>query len=63
MQGFSWLAFWQFLPRKPSSGPLKIRRKGPELCIHNQTKINFIYVLLCILIYLWSKGQELSMFE
>ena len=28
-----------------------------------KSKINFIYLWFCILIYLWSKGQELSIFE
>ena len=37
-QGFSWLAFWQFLLPKPCLEPLKVKGKGPEWCI-----ILFIY--------------------
>ena len=28
-----------------------------------KSKINFIHLWLCIFIYLWCKGQELSIFE
>ena len=43
---------WLFLPTKPCSGLVKVRGKGPEWCIYNQSKMNFIYLWLCILIYI-----------
>ena len=39
LQGFPWLTFWKFLPPKPCSGPLKVRRKGLQWCRHNQIQI------------------------
>ena len=54
--------FGSFYPQNLVLDPQKVRDKGPEQCIYDQSKMIFIYLWICILMYFWFKRQELSIF-